>query len=84
MEETTELERSFLWLPTKPLKGQASRSKSGFNNQRSRKFDLDTLFGTSISEKVIEEKDEQIDMLLAEVKRLKGQITEMKGSSAKN
>lgn len=74
MEETTELERSFLWLPTKSLKGQAPRSKVGFNNQRSRKFDLDTLFGTSISEKLIQDKDEEIKMLLAEVKRLKEEL----------
>lgn len=73
MEETTELERSFLWLPTKSLKGQKSRSKIGFNNQRSRKFDIDALFGTNISEKLLKDKDEEIQMLLAEVKRLKNE-----------
>ena len=80
MEETTELERSFLWLPTKSLKGQASRSKVGFNNQRSRKFDIDTLFGTNISEKLLKDKDEEIQMLLAEVKRLKEELFERQSS----
>ena len=80
MEETTELERSFLWLPTKPLKGQSASRQADFNNQRSRKFNsqLDRLFGTGISEKVIQEKDQQIEMLLAEVKRLNGKINEIK------
>ena len=80
MEETTELERSFLWLPTKSLKGQASSSKVGFNNQRSRKFDIDTLFGTNISEKLLKDKDEEIQMLLAEVKRLKEELFERQSS----
>jgi len=77
-EDTTELERSFIWLPTKPLKGQGGR-KSFFNNERrSRQFNLDSLwFGSSFTDKLIKEKDAEIEMLLAEVKRLKVQLFEI-------
>ena len=82
-QETTDLERSFIWLPTKPLKGQ-NRIVSSVG--RSRKFDPNTLFGTpplqSICQKVVEEKDSELQILLKEVQRLKNEITKMKLESA--
>jgi len=82
-QETTEMERSFIWLPTKPLKGQ---TRIVSNVGRSRKFDTDTLFGTpplqSICQKVVEEKDSEMQTLLKEVQRLKDEIEKMKLESA--
>ena len=86
-KDTTELERSFIWLPTKPLKGQAARLPMSGNERRSRTFDFDLeqLFGgdsngqrTLFAEEILREKDRQIEMLLEEVKNLQGKISKLK------
>ena len=77
-EETTELERSFIWLPTKPLKGQGARLPMSGNERRSRTFDfdIDAVFGKMFPEEILREKDRQIELLLEEVRNLKGKVSE--------
>ena len=77
-EETTELERSFIWLPTKPLKGQGTRLPMSGNERRSRTFDfdIDAVFGKMFPEEILREKDRQIELLLEEVRNLKGKVSE--------
>ncbi|XP_066913569.1 uncharacterized protein [Clytia hemisphaerica] len=77
-EETTEIERSFIWLPTKPLKGQGTRLPMSGNERRSRTFDfdLDAVFGKMFPEEILREKDRQIELLLEEVRNLKGKASE--------
>jgi hypothetical protein len=77
-QNTTEFERSFIWLPT----GQG-RNHVTLNQDRSRKFDDNPVFGESVAVSVLKEKDQQIEMLLKEVSRLKNQIEEIKGLEKK-
>lgn len=76
-QDTTELERSFIWLPTKSLKGQV-RVSSPFSNGRSRKFGDEPLFGKRTKD-VLMEKDQKIEKLKKKVADLQDQVQKIKG-----